>query len=320
MVRSWAVGKVCVFCLVLLGLAAVGATPSGATVIRGGLGTGNVGAPTNDPGWDNVVLVSGGSGVYLGNRWVLTAAHVWNNAPTSAKFGEVSYTLDTGSWQGLELPGSPGTASDLGLFRLTSSPPGLSGLSIGTQAPIANSEVVGIGYGRDRAESETFWDVSGGVWTEGSPPGDESGFGLKTTRTKRWGKNHIDVGGAADLQASGYTTSVLRMTFDRSGGAGDDEMQAVTGDSGGAMLYERNGVWELAGIWIAREPLEGQPSLTAVYGNYSYAADLSLYEGQIMAIIPEPSTLAMLLGLGVLVLLTGRGVVLSVCRRARIGR
>lgn len=314
MVRSWAVGKVCVFCLVLLGLAAAGATPSGATVIRGGLGTGNVGAPTNDPGWDNVGLVNGGSGVYLGNRWVLTASHVWDNDPTGAKFGEAFYTLDAGSWQGLQLPGSPGTASDLGLFRLTSSPPGLSGLSISTQGLTGNSEVVGIGYGRDQAESETFWDVSGGVWTEGSPPGDESGFELEETRTKRWGKNHIDASEEGVLPLGGYETHVLGTVFDVSGGAGDDEMQVVMGDSGGAMFYERDGDWELAGIWISQGTLEDQPDLTAVYGNQSYAADLSRYEGQIMAIIPEPSSLAMLLGLGV------AGVVLSVCRRARISR
>ena len=32
--------------------------------------------PADDRGWDNVGILRGSSGVYLGNRWVVTAAHV----------------------------------------------------------------------------------------------------------------------------------------------------------------------------------------------------------------------------------------------------
>ena len=45
-------------------------------VIDTEFGTGNTNAPADDPGWANVGVLGIGNGVYLGDRWVLTAAHV----------------------------------------------------------------------------------------------------------------------------------------------------------------------------------------------------------------------------------------------------
>ena len=39
-------------------------------------GTGNTTAPSDNPGWGNVGVRGIGTGVYLGNLWVLTASHV----------------------------------------------------------------------------------------------------------------------------------------------------------------------------------------------------------------------------------------------------
>ncbi len=46
--------------------------PAAAVIIASGNGTGNISAPPDDPGWDNVVNLTGLTGVYLGNGWVLT--------------------------------------------------------------------------------------------------------------------------------------------------------------------------------------------------------------------------------------------------------
>jgi hypothetical protein len=47
-----------------------------AVVIDTISGTGNTSAPADDPGWKNVGVRGIGTGVYLGNDWVLTAYHV----------------------------------------------------------------------------------------------------------------------------------------------------------------------------------------------------------------------------------------------------
>ena len=44
-------------------------------------------APENMPYFGNVVRIAGSSGVYLGNRWVLTANHVAPALPTSVLVG-----------------------------------------------------------------------------------------------------------------------------------------------------------------------------------------------------------------------------------------
>jgi hypothetical protein len=284
-------------------LAAALATPSEATLIRGGVG--NTSAPAaDDPGWANVGLLDGGSAVYLGNGWVLTAAHVWDAGATTAHFGDTIYSLDLGSWHQLHEPGDPATLADLGLVHLSgAAPSGLSDLVI-SQSPLpSNAEVLGIGYGTDYDPMETWWNSQ---WQKETGTPEHRGFQLTSGRTKRWGENNIDPGGQVLLESGAYTTHALQMTFNRLGGAGDNEMQAVPGDSGGGLFYNNGGQWELAGVFLARTTYLGEPGVTeddqpldtAVYGNESLAADLRLYRSQIAALVPEPSVLVMLLSLG----------------------
>ncbi len=302
MARSSAVSKMGIGCLIFLALAAGVATPSGATLIRGG--SGNTAAPGDDPGWANVGLLSGSSmvasGVYVGGGWVMTAAHVWNGGVTSANFGGSSYGFEAGTWHQLHKPGEPGTGADVGLVRLDGMPSGLADLTVSELSPPDLAEVVGIGYGSDYDPTETWWNSD---WEKEVGTPAYRGFELSGGRTKRWGKNHIDAVAEEDKDVTigGYTTHALHMTFDQSGGAGDDEMQVVPGDSGGGLFYKNGSDWELTGIIVAMGTYggnPGQPSDTAVYGNKSYAADLSEYHDQIMVIIPEPSTLVLLLSLG----------------------
>jgi hypothetical protein len=55
------------------------------------------------------------------------------------------------------------------------------------------------------------------------------------------------------------------------------EMQAISGDSAGAVFYKRGSQWELAGIINSQFVYDGQPELTAVYGNATTMAALSHY-------------------------------------------
>lgn len=78
--------------------------------------------------------------------------------------------------------------------------------------------------------------------------------------------------------------------------AGSDESQAVLGDSGGAVFFKRGSAWELGGMIFTVKGFSGQPdvALTPVDGNETFSADLSYYAPQIMSLVPEPSTYALL--------------------------
>jgi len=272
-------------------------TPAHAVIIRGGDGTGNTTAPSDDPGWANVgkKATGGATAVYLGNQWVLTANHV---GPGDVIFGGVTYSMVPGSWHRLQTPETcadpslPPVYVDLGMFQIDTQPPGLAELSISPTTPPTGAEVLGAGYGRDREPNETWWNSS---WEKQTGTPAFYGFNWVSSSSKRWGRNHV--AGTKTI----YNTETFYTTFSRFGGAGNDEMQAALGDSGGAVFYKRGDQWELSGIMLAiaqyihTEP--DQPFETAVYGNLTYAADLSVYRDQIMALyaVPEPGTMLLAL-------------------------
>ena len=88
-----------------------------------------------------------------------------------------------------------------------------------------------------------------------------------------------------------FDAQLLATTFDNL--YPSSESLAATGDSGGAVFVKNGSAWELAGIMLAVVQYSGQPSSTAVFGNQTYSADLSFYNGQIVQVVPEPSGLAL---------------------------
>jgi hypothetical protein len=260
-----------------------------AVIVAGGDGTQNTTAPTGGQGWDYVGRIdhvsSRASVTYLDNNWFITANHVKVlDNPTGVLLGGSPYSIDTGSWT--RLTNSVGSDADLMMFRVAESV-GLPALGIAS-SPANGTALTMIGNGRDRATDLTYWNVSGGTWTEAGSPTNAAGYKWEADSTKRWGSNtkEADFG----LLDDGFgITDVFYTDFDGI----DGEAQGVQFDSGGGIFVDGGTEWELAGLMIAVGGSPGQPAGTSVFGNRTYVADLSTYSGQIAdtVAIPEPSVL-----------------------------
>ncbi|MGW8257578.1 MAG: autotransporter-associated beta strand repeat-containing protein, partial [Thermoguttaceae bacterium] len=173
---------------------------------------------------------------------------------------------------------------DLSLYRISDLPTGLSSLSISNSSPANGSTVTAMGYGRDRAETPTHWNSS---WQEITiPPYAYTGYYWLSDRPKRWGENKVS-GSGFTIELGGYGENyVIDTIFNQTGGSGNLECQATEGDSGGALFYKNSdSVWTLSGILEAVTTYYGQPSNTSVFGNKTYAIDLSYYRDQIVSAV-----------------------------------
>ena len=291
--------------------------PSAAAVIHGG-DAGNLSAPGDNPGWDRVGRVdSAGSGVYLGNGWVITAEHVIGvAADTFTVEGGTTYDTIAGAENGVRLGSTAGAADiDLYMFRVDVSVGNLSGLGdlqIASAAPSNETQGVHMGTGKGQTSStETTWyvdtspvDPDPWIWST-SPFGgwDTNAYGYSwdddASRDTRWNYQHVNNSDYDFWGMEGFTTDFEELS---------DYGMVADADSGSGFFVKTGITWELAGVAHAVGiTYSGQPGSTGVFGNWSIYSDLSAYSGQIsdtMA-IPEPTTLALLL-LGGLTLLRRR--------------
>ena len=259
-------------------------------IISSGDGSGNTTAPADDPGWSNVGARGSLSGVYLGNRWVLTGFHVGAGSLT---LNGTTYGAEAGTSVRLTNPGGLGLSAntDLLMYQLDTDPL-LPSLTISSAFPASGTDVALIGNGRNRAEDKTFWDDATNPWTETPEAGsDQEGFKWDSGNTMRWGENAVgDIGGNVLVNVDAGFGDVLSLftVFDKTGKT--HEAHAATGDSGGGMFLKNGASWELAGIMLAITTSTGQPGSTAAFGNITIAASLPVYRNQINAImaVPEP--------------------------------
>lgn len=273
-------------------LALLFASPNAdAVILYGKDNTGNTTAPPSGAPWENVAHIGnlsgtgvGSSAVYLGSRWMLTANHVAQRSSVSFD-GVNSWLVDSNSWQQVD-------SADLKVFRLQDDP-GLSGLMLYEDAVAGDdfnetSTIVGWGVGRDPTTP---------------PETDQVPWGDNTTRDKRWGTNTTD-----GLTVTVNGTDSLLTFLDNN--VGDDEGAVTFHDSGGALFQFIDGAWHLSGISIAVGAQEenhstfGAPIMTGQIqtghtGDENYFARMATYSDSINAIIPEPSTWSLLIGVGI---------------------
>ena len=253
-------------CALALLIAMALSLPAAAVLIDSGDGTGNTSAPAPDPGWTQVGYRAGLNGVYLGYGWVVTAAHVGTGPIT---IGGTTYPDLSGSTVSILHSGS--TYADLIAFRIHPYPRGLAALEIPTTTPAVGVNAIMIGWGLNRGAA-TLWQAT---------PSQQYGGWLWGSGTqKRWGTNQVGaiLGGpfatnVTNLSLGGFTTHSLVADF--SEGAPNQEGIVAVGDSGGGFFVKVGSVWKRGGISYALGTWGDQPPSTSLYGNVTYASDLS---------------------------------------------
>ncbi|MHB1158415.1 MAG: trypsin-like serine protease [Phycisphaerales bacterium] len=236
-----------------------------------------------DPGWNYVgafqINGGNGTGVYVGNGWVLTAGHVSTGGYVT--FGTNTYTL-TGAPIPLTNPVGISGSPDLKLVHMNGYLP-LPDLVIRGTTP-GTLTVAVIGTGDDR--SGILQNYAPGI----------SGYNWNTTsRIQAWATNTVAGNNILVTSDNVNYTKAFITSFDNLTGEG----QAADHDSGGAGFIYNNSQhrWELAGLMIGINngtTPDGQPGSSAAFGNYTFFADLSAYADQIQVVVPEPASLALL--------------------------
>lgn len=268
----------------------------GAVIVSGGDGTQNGTGAGAGEGWNYVGIGLGqATAIYLGQYggafWVITAAHV---GAADFLLDDIVYPLVAGSAQTL-----PGV--DLQVYQIDGNP-GLANLPLSSIAPAVGSEIIMIGSGPNREPPLYYFNTLTNPWTYSTlPPGIRQGYLWGSGNAMRWGNNVIS---GSEIINDGFGTfASLYTTFNEI----DDEGQAGSGDSGGGFFFDNAGTWELAGLMVTISTFDNQTPGSAVFGNRTYAVDISMYRNAILAAVPEPSAGA-LAGLGLAVALAVRRI------------
>jgi hypothetical protein len=212
----------------------------------------------------------GPSVIYLGNGFAMTARHVGMGEVFLR--GEIVPPI-AGSKR--TLLNANGTPADAMIFELEL-PEGfvdLPLLPIARESPRPGEEVLLIGFGRGRKKVVEV--------TSDGP--SQFGFSWTEKGSKRWGTNRVSQVDEALYQGS-WTTRSFSLVFDPPSTAATTgfETQAAVGDSGGAVFVKRDGAWILAGMMTSVTGYARAPSYTSMYGDRTYAADLSTYRSEIL--------------------------------------
>ena len=256
--------------LILIGIVYIlclSAQNSFALVYTGG--TGHDTAPTGNAGWDNVGVMSIGSGAYLGDGWVLAPYHVYQYNPSGGRYVDLDQRYYEIPDTAHRIKYTSSINADLMMFRINGAPD-VPLVELSSSTPV-NQEVTIIASGRSRVGD--LVDFDGGLY---------QGYNTTSSRVKRWGRNVTGLYTSATSSTFGRTNAFMT-SFDNPG-LGDDECQPVNNDSGGSVFIKSGESWELAGLALSvggPYSYTGNITTAPVYGAYAKYADMATYRTQI---------------------------------------
>jgi hypothetical protein len=248
------------------------------------------------PYWNNVITVSDASGIYLGDGWVMTAAHVTPLAVNSSTItvNGTAYTV-RGNF--------PVGAQDIRLYKIGGDPldpplPALPTVPLASTSVALNQSFLTFGAG-SRQEGTANSATNSDAALAGSPAAFEwAGQGIL-----RWGSNQVSNfpawTGASGLLANSGGNLLFSSIMDDPGSGNYlnvTEAGHAVGDSGGPLFTLNGGAWQLHGIStvVGSDPASGYPASTTGFGTLTGHLHLPTYLAAINAIIPEPSAAALL--------------------------
>ncbi len=229
------------------------------------------------PYLDHIGMVGMGSGVYLGDGYVLTSAHV-GCYPFRLPDGSY-YQPDYQSWS--ILTNSAGGQSDLAVFRVSYSKDSALG-KLGV-LPIAMNDldrdqpILMFGSGLRQNSEPSVLRSNGKILAI-------IGYRMEGKRATAWGLNRPSEILEEPVATNRYFTHCFVTEFNQ----GSYEAQATSGDSGGAAFRfdSRLNRWELVGCIIGVT----QTGSYVPFGTQTYLANLSRYRTQFPNAEPSPET------------------------------
>lgn len=269
-----------------------------AVLIRDGDGSGNTTSPPGLNYFENIGRRGDGTGIYLGNLWVLTAWHLTihpdtkvHTPPANLWLGNTKYLRDT-TVTPVRVKNPDESNTDILLFKLLPDPflATLPYVPIATGTPSIGDEMLMVGRGRDRESNQVEWNSNTTPWTEVASGGNRIGYKWAIGKSIRWGTNkvnntHVTSPGALIFDNGNGNVYAFSTAFNRNSNLPDSEAQVLPGDSGGPAFKMIGGEWVMNGMIDARDFFDGQPNLTSVFGNESFIADLSIYHDQIFDVV-----------------------------------
>ncbi len=219
----------------------------------------------NFPYWNHVGMVGMGSGIYLGDGYVLTSAHV-GCYPFRMNDGSV-YKPDYKTWKVFQNPNN--SKSDLAIFRVSfegaSSLASLAEIPIATKGRVDSTPILLLGTGYTQHSEVNKLTLTGSQITL-------PGYNVLPQRSLVWALNQSSSKVEQAIKSvNGATTQCFSTRFEEQIYSG----QVVQGDSGGAAFQfnQATAKWELVGCIVATS---GEKTYAA-FGNKSFIADLEVY-------------------------------------------
>lgn len=208
------------------------------------------------PFWKNIGQIERSTGIYMGNGYVLTAAHV-GPGPFRTGDGRIYPALAQPVTYFRNFDDSQ---ADLCLFRV----------QVTSSDPLASYPVIPLTTMPPRKGTALIL-IGGGAGSKSSG----KRFAWSDDYRVRWGLNTIEKVYSVTMPTSRYASFGFGTRFERTGG----HCQAAPGDSGGAAFHfnPSSKRWELAGVIVAVDSRFGG----AEFGNQTYIADPALFRREL---------------------------------------